>query len=148
MKKHWKKIVLLLFIAALVAFLLATAGELLTFDALKKNSAELARYVEEHYMLSLIIFAAVFVSTSFFIPGALILTISGGFLFGGALGALYASLFSTVGASMAFLTSRYLIGNSIQKHYPRQLARFNKEISRRGSNYLFVLRIIPVMPFF
>lgn len=148
MKKYWKKISLLLLMMAVIVFVLFTLGDLLTFEALKKNSAELARYVQDHYVVSFLVFAAAFLSTAFFVPGALILTISSGYFFGAVQGALYASLFSTAGATLAFLASRYLIGTWVQTHYKKQLKRFNEEIASHGSNYLFVLRVIPVMPAF
>jgi uncharacterized membrane protein YdjX (TVP38/TMEM64 family) len=148
MKKYWKKISAFFVIVALILILLPVAWELFTFEAVKKNSAELETYVEAHYLLSLFTFAAAFIVTAFFIPGALILTVSGGFLFGPMAGAVYAALFSTIGSSLAFLMSRYLIGAWVQKRYRKQLNRFNEEMSRHGHNYLFVLRVIPVLPSF
>jgi uncharacterized membrane protein YdjX (TVP38/TMEM64 family) len=87
-------------------------------------------------------------TTAFFVPGALILTVSGGFLFGVARGALYGAFFLTAGSVLAFLLSRHLIGEWIQKRYETQLRRFNREVARHGVNYLFILRVIPVMPAF
>lgn len=139
---------LLFFILVLATVLLSAAGELLTFEALKKNGRALADRVEEHYFISVFAFAAAFISTAFFVPGALVLTVSGGFLFGAALGSVYAALFSTAGCILAFLLSRHLIGEWIQKKFGQQFKRFNEEIRRHGPNYLFVLRIVPVMPSF
>lgn len=138
----------LFLIIILIALLILGASELVTFEALKKNSQAIAAYVEEHYLISVFTFAAAFFSTAFFVPGALILTVTGGFLFGALIGALYASVFSTAGSTLAFLMSRHLIGAWVQRRFKKELRRFNEEISRHGHNYLFVLRIVPVLPSF
>jgi uncharacterized membrane protein YdjX (TVP38/TMEM64 family) len=71
-----------------------------------------------------------------------------GFLFGVVEASVYVNLAATAGATLAFLSSRYLIGNWIQERFRAHLAGFNSEIRRYGSNYLFLLRVVPVMPFF
>jgi uncharacterized membrane protein YdjX (TVP38/TMEM64 family) len=86
--------------------------------------------------------------TAFVIPGTLILTAAAGFLFGFGAGTVYSLLAACFGATMAFLTSRYLIGSWIQKKYDRQLQFLNNEISRHGHNYLLFFRIVPALPFF
>ena len=89
-----------------------------------------------------------FVYTAFFVPGAIVSAIAGGFLFGVVMGTIYVNIGSTIGATIAFLAARYLMGEWIQQRYAQQLAMFNKEIARHGINYLIVLRIAPVLPFF
>jgi uncharacterized membrane protein YdjX (TVP38/TMEM64 family) len=74
--------------------------------------------------------------------------VASGFLFGVAAGAVYVNIASTSGAVLAFLCSRYLIGNWIQKRFSARLKSFNKEILRHGHNYLLFLRIVPIIPFF
>lgn len=150
MTKYGKKAVFLLVSAVLIAlFLLSTRyNDLLTVEFLKSNSDRLIGHVQEHYAVSLVVFGVLFISTAFFLPGALVFTLAGGFLFGAWLGAFYASVFLTAGASFAFLLSRYLLGDWIQSRYAGHLERFNREVTRRGTNYLFFLRVVPVMPFF
>lgn len=148
MKKYWKKILLLLLVALLAAVLFVTAGEVITFEALKQHSDELRTAVLDHYALSVFLFGAAFVMTAFFVPGALALTVAGGFLFGAPLGALYAAFFSAGGSLLAFLLSRHVIGAWVQQRYRTQLVRFNDEFTRHGPNYLFVLRVTPVLPSF
>jgi uncharacterized membrane protein YdjX (TVP38/TMEM64 family) len=148
MKKYWKKILLILAVFAVAIFAAKNAGEMITFEAFKANSSALAIYVERHYARSLMIFAVGHVSAAFFIPVTLILTLAGGFLFGGVPGALYGSLFSTFGATLAFLFARHLVGHWIQKKFENQLKTFNEEIHRHGLNYLLVLRVVPLMPAF
>jgi uncharacterized membrane protein YdjX (TVP38/TMEM64 family) len=148
MTKYWKKILLTVLITVLCAVLFVSLGEVITLDSIKRHSATLQRFVEERYLLSVALFGLAMVTTAFFVPGALVLTVTGGYLFGAGPGTLYTSLFSTVGAGLAFLLSRYLIGAWVQEHYWKQMKSFNNEIARHGPNYLFVLRIVPVMPAF
>jgi uncharacterized membrane protein YdjX (TVP38/TMEM64 family) len=81
------------------------------------------------------------------IPGATILTLTAGFLFG-FFGIIYVNIGATIGAILAFLVARYLIGDWIQKRYGERFASFNREIAENGYNYLLTLRFIPLFPFF
>lgn len=130
------------------AFFAFDAHRALTFETIKQNRDALLVFARDHSVVAAVLFCAVYLSTAFFVPGALVLTMLGGFLFGTLTGALYANLSAAAGACMAFLVSRYLIGTMIQQRYPQQLRRFNNEIDRHGPNYLLVLRIVPVLPFF
>jgi uncharacterized membrane protein YdjX (TVP38/TMEM64 family) len=87
-------------------------------------------------------------SVALSIPGAAILTIAGGFLFGVLPTVLVVNLAATVGAAGAFLASRYLVGKYFQEKYSEKLEKFNKEILSHGHNYLLILRLIPIFPFF
>jgi len=94
-------------------------------------------------------FIAVYVLvTALSIPGAVILTLAGGFLFCTAAGVIYIDAGATAGAACAFLSARYLLGNRLQQKYGGQLEKFNKEMDLNGANYLLTLRLIPVFPFF
>lgn len=148
MKKYWKKILLLFLVAILILAAFVLLDDLLTFESLKKNSEKLERFVQHHYLIAVIGFAAAFFSTAFIVPGALVLTLAAGFLFGALEGAFYTSLFLTASSTVAFLVSRYIIGGWVQRRYQEQLRRFNAEIERHGMNYLFILRVVPVMPAF
>jgi uncharacterized membrane protein YdjX (TVP38/TMEM64 family) len=123
-------------------------NEYLTFDNLKENRIVLYSFVEDHYFSSVILFVAAVVTTGFFVPAAIPMILVGGFLFGIFWGTIYVNLGFTVGATLAFLFSRYVIGNWIQHRYESQLRSFNDEISRHGRNYLITLRMIPLFPFF
>lgn len=145
-----KKLIIIVAITVSLGLLirLSHVHDYLTFEHLKENRYLLQRFVSDHYPLSVAVFMTFHISTAFFVPAALILTIAGGFLFGVFLGALYVNLGALIGAVLAFLASRFLIGNWVQKRYRRQLKRFNQEIDKHGANYLFVLRIVPMLPFF
>jgi uncharacterized membrane protein YdjX (TVP38/TMEM64 family) len=123
-------------------------NEYLTFDNLKENRTILYSFVEDHYFSSVIIFIAIVVTTGFFVPAAIPMILVGGFLFGIFWGTIYVNLGFTVGATLAFLLSRYVIGNWIQHRYGDQLRSFNDEVTRFGRNYLITLRMIPLFPFF
>lgn len=122
--------------------------EHITFDLIIKHKDALKQSVKNNYIISVAIFIAVYVSTAFFIPGALLLSLLAGFLFGTILGAVYINVGATIGATLSFLAARYLLGNWIQRKYAVSLSAFNKEISVNGHRYLFTLRVVPIMPFF
>ena len=148
-RKHWKKLALfLLLVAAVGAYRAFGLGDYLTFEKLKENRASLRFFVAGHYSTSVFVFIAVYLSTALFVPGAVALTLAAGFLFGVLAGVVYVNIAATTGAVLAFLCSRYLIGNWIQKKFSARLKSFNREIERHGQNYLLVLRIIPLFPFF
>jgi uncharacterized membrane protein YdjX (TVP38/TMEM64 family) len=144
-----KKIILIALVIVAFGFLwFSDPGRFLTFENLKQNREMLQHFVNEHYMGSVFIFILIFMSTAFIIPGAIIISVAGGLFYGVLLGMLYINIGSTVGATMAFLTARYLIGQWVQKKYHVQMETFNREIDRHGTNYLVTLRIVPVLPFF
>jgi uncharacterized membrane protein YdjX (TVP38/TMEM64 family) len=147
--KHWKKIALfVLLVAAVGTYTALGLGDYLTFEMVKEHRAALRFFVDGHYATSVIVFIAVYLSTALFVPGAVVLTLAAGFLFGVVAGVVYVNIAATTGAVLAFLCSRYLIGKWIQKKFSAPLKSFNREIERHGQNYLLVLRIIPLFPFF
>ncbi len=140
---------LILFIAVIVMVRYSPLGSIFTFENLKQHREALVAAVRDNYALSVAIYIAVYILTAALsVPGALILTLTGGFLFGTLASTVYVDIGATTGAALAFLSARYLLGNSLQEKYPLQLRKFNEEIKRNGVNYLLTLRLIPVFPFF
>ena len=86
--------------------------------------------------------------TALSLPGAAILTLAAGALFGLAQGLLVASFASSIGATLAFLVSRYLLRDTIKKRFPERLAAIDTGVEKEGAFYLFTLRLVPVFPFF
>jgi hypothetical protein len=127
-----KNAILLLLILLMVVAWYTWLNEYLTFDNLKENRTILYSFVEDHYFSSVIIFIAIVVTTGFFVPAAIPMILVGGFLFGIFWGTIYVNLGFTVGATLAFLLSRYVIGNWIQHRYGDQLRSFNDEVTRFG----------------
>ncbi|HET7319839.1 MAG TPA: TVP38/TMEM64 family protein [Nitrospirota bacterium] len=145
-----KKILLLVFVILTVITLRSSPlGSALTFENLQRNRQALLSFVSAHYVLSVVSFISVYVIVAALsIPGAVILTLAGGFLFGTAAGVLYVDAGATAGAVCAFLSARYLLGDRLQQKYGGQFAKFNGEMVRNGVNYLLTLRLIAVFPFF
>lgn len=150
MTKHKKQILLLvLFIAAIAMLRYSPVGKILTFDNLKQHRDILIVLVQDHYGLTVMLFTGVYIlAAAFSVPGAVILTLGGGFLFGTIAATVYVNIGATAGASFAFLSARYLLGERLQEKYRNQLDTFNTEIAKNGPRYLLTLRLIPVFPFF
>jgi uncharacterized membrane protein YdjX (TVP38/TMEM64 family) len=148
-QNNWKRILLAgVLFTLIVAYFVMDIDEYLTFESLKKHREILLAFVEDNYIIALTIFIFLVLLTAFFLPGIIALTLGGGFLFGTLLSACYVLVSTTLGACLAFIMSRYILGEWIQKKFSDQLVMFNTEIDRHGHNYLFVLRVIPVLPFF
>jgi len=150
MNKQKKQLLLLvLFIGGIVLVRYSPLGTLFTFENLKQHRDSLVALVRENYSLSVLSFVMLYVvTTALSIPGAVILTLAGGFLFGTAASVLYVNVGATAGAACAFLLARYLLGNRLQEKYHGQLEKFNRELDWNGTSYLLTLRLIPVFPFF
>ena len=144
------KIVLVLVIAAIVGvFIWFDLARFLEFEALKARQAEIDALYQERPLSLLIGYFIVYVAvTGLSLPGAAILTLAGGAIFGLLWGTIVVSFASTAGATIAFLVSRYLLRDAIQKRYGDRLKTINEGIKRDGAFYLFTLRLVPVFPFF
>ncbi|PIS11078.1 MAG: dihydrolipoyl dehydrogenase [Bdellovibrio sp. CG10_big_fil_rev_8_21_14_0_10_47_8] len=151
MKKASTRRYLLLAIIGLLAigYFATDAGSYLTLDSLKSNRQLLTSEFQEHPMAIGLAFGLLYVVvTALSIPGAAVLTLAGGAIFGALYGTLIVSISSTIGASLAFLGARYLFRDSIEKKFRERLSSINDGIQREGNFYLFTLRLIPVFPFF
>lgn len=150
MKKYRRQLILLfLLIAAIVAIRLSGIGEYISFDNLQRNKQTLQELVNKNYISSIFLFVVIYIiSTALSVPGATVLTLAGGFLFGTPLAVFCVNVGATAGATLAFLSARYLIGEWVQNRYGGLLKRFNEELSRNGHLYLLTLRLIPIFPFF
>ena len=144
------KIVLVVVIAAAVgAFWYFDLQAYLDFDALRQRSDDLQALRQERPLLMAAAFFAVYVAvTGLSLPGAAIMTLAGGAIFGFWLALLLVSFASTVGATLAFLVSRTLLRDWVQARFARQLGALNTGFARDGAFYLFSLRLVPVFPFF
>jgi len=124
-------------------------ADYLSFDALKTRQSELAGFYAENPLLVIGVFFAVYVvSTALSLPGAAILTLAGGALFGLVIGTVIVSFASTIGATLAFLGSRFLLRGWVQENFGSKLRAINEGVEKDGAFYLFTLRLIPVVPFF
>ena len=120
-----------------------------TLENLKSCQQALSAFTHKHYGYSVALYLLLYsLVAALLVPGAAVLTISGGALFGTLPGALYTIIGATIGSTLAFISIRYGIGRSLQETYKAQLTRFNKELQRNGIYYLFALRLLPIIPFF
>jgi len=145
-----KKLGLLLFlIVAIAAFFLFDLGSYLTLDNLKARQAELALLVEQRPLLLIGGFFLLYVAvTALSLPGAAIMTLAAGAIFGLWLGTLIVSFASVSGASLAFLSSRYLLRDWVKTRFSKRVKAINEGIAKDGAFYLLSLRLIPAFPFF
>ncbi len=145
-----KKIGLLVFaVAAIAMFFSLDLGQMLTLAALKTNYQALMAYYAEHKETTELGFMAVYiVQTALCLPGAAILSLAAGALFGSIMGTVYAVIAATIGATLAFLMTRYLLRDVVLNTFGRRLDVINRELETRGFNYLLFLRLMPVFPFF
>jgi pyruvate/2-oxoglutarate dehydrogenase complex dihydrolipoamide dehydrogenase (E3) component/uncharacterized membrane protein YdjX (TVP38/TMEM64 family) len=123
-------------------------GSLLTLDHLKASRDTLQAQVQAQPLLTAALFFAIYVAAAALsIPGAVILTLAAGALFGLGWGLLIVSFASSVGALLAFLVARYLLRDAIQSRFGKALAPINEGVNKDGTFYLLTLRLVPVFPF-
>ncbi len=144
------RIALFLIVVTLVAaFFVFDLGRFLSLEALKNQREALLSYRDAQPLLTAAAFFGVYVLvTSLSIPGATLLTIASGAIFGLLWGTVLVSFASTLGATCAFLSSRYLFHDALQKKYGSRLRTVNTGIAKDGAFYLFTLRVVPLFPFF
>lgn len=141
----------LVIIAAIViaAFFHFDLTAYLQIDHLKGKQSELADHVAATPLRCAAIYFFIYIAVATLsLPGAAILTIGGGAIFGLLWGTILVSLASTIGATFAFLTSRYLFQDMLNQRFRSRLAIINKGIDEDGPLYLFMLRLVPIFPFF
>ena len=143
---------LLLLFALVAAVLLAWQFglfEFLTLEALKARQAEFQALYAARPVAVLAGFFALYVAvTGLSLPGAAILTLAAGALFGLVTGTILVSFASTLGATLAFLSARYLLRSSVEARFGDRLGAINRGLEKDGAFYLFTLRLVPLFPFF
>ncbi|BER94970.1 TVP38/TMEM64 family protein [Vibrio cholerae] len=145
----YKKLIIAIVLIAIAALLVTQFSQYLTLDVAKAKQAELANYIDAHLLQAALIYFVVYVLlTAFSIPGATVVTLLGAALFGFWLSLLLASFASTIGATLAFLSSRFLLRDWVQTKFADKLQTINQGIERDGAFYLLSLRLIPIFPFF
>ena len=138
-----------LLVLGLAAWFLLDLGQYLTLDALKARQTAIEGIYRADPLLIAAAFFAIYVGlTALSVPGAAIMTLAAGALFGVALGTLIVSFASSIGATLAFLASRYLFRDTVQSRFGARLRGVNEGMERDGAFYLFSLRLVPVFPFF
>jgi pyruvate/2-oxoglutarate dehydrogenase complex dihydrolipoamide dehydrogenase (E3) component/uncharacterized membrane protein YdjX (TVP38/TMEM64 family) len=146
----FKKILLFVIAIILVAlFFHYDLNRLLTLEGLKGSMAQFGQWREQSPLLVIGGFFTLYVLVAALsLPGAAILTLASGALFGLAQGLVIASFASSIGALLAFLVSRYLLRDTIKTKFSERLKAIDAGVKKEGAFYLFTLRLVPVFPFF
>jgi pyruvate/2-oxoglutarate dehydrogenase complex dihydrolipoamide dehydrogenase (E3) component/uncharacterized membrane protein YdjX (TVP38/TMEM64 family) len=145
-----KKLLLLTVIVALIAaFFLLDLGRYLSLEYFATQQAAIESYRASHPWQTALAFFLVYVAvTGLSLPGATLLTLVGGAIFGLVWGTVIISFASTIGATLAFLAARFLLRDGVQRRFGDRLGAINAGVAKDGPFYLFTLRLVPVFPFF
>jgi uncharacterized membrane protein YdjX (TVP38/TMEM64 family) len=144
-----KILIVLAVLVLILLFRILHLDHYLTLSYLKASREQFAQAYAERTVLVIACYMLIYVvATALSLPGAVILTLAGGALFGLVTGTIVISFASTVGATMACLVSRYLLRDWVQARFGDKLQRINEGMEEEGGWYLFTLRLIPVFPFF
>ncbi len=149
-KKTWLKLTITaLFIGALVAFFGLGGEQYLSLEAIKGNRDNLLAYTENHYLVAILLAILIYTaSTAFSIPGATLLSLTVGFLFGRWVGTVVILLAATLGATLVFLAARYLFADTARQKLNSGLAaKLINGFDNNAFNYLLFLRLVPLFPF-
>jgi uncharacterized membrane protein YdjX (TVP38/TMEM64 family) len=144
-----KILLLTLFLSGLGLFFYFGLDRYLSLDQIRDNRDRLLAFTEMHYAVSVALFIGIYcLQTTFSLPGATLLTLTGGFLFGSLPAVLYVNVGATSGATLAFLSARYLFRDWVEARFGKRMASFQEGFSRNGFRYLITFRLIPAIPFF
>ncbi len=144
-----KILILVLFAIAITSFFYFDLGSQLTLANLKEQQAAFdAQYQAAPFLVIGIFFLVYVAATAASLPGALILTLAAGALFGVVAGTIIVSFASTIGATIAFLSSRYLFRDTIKARFGDRLKAIDEGVEKDGPFYLLTLRLVPIFPFF
>lgn len=148
-KSYVQKIVIIIIIIGLIAaFKIFNLGDYLTLSYIKESQEKFQLLYSEHRVTVIAGFMAIYILvTSLSLPGAAIMTLAGGALFGLIVGTILISFASTIGATIACFVSRFILRDWIQGKFGDKLKTINEGIEKEGSFYLFTLRLIPIFPF-
>jgi len=134
---------------AVAAFFYFDLGRFLSLQALKDNRDYLLSFTETHSAAAAALFVLAYIAVAgLSLPGAVILTLAGGFLFGFVWGTLFVNLGATTGATLAFLASRYLLRDWVERKFGKWLGPVQQGFEKNAFSYLMTLRLIPLFPFF
>ena len=150
MRSAFSKFFILALILGLIGtFFLFDLQQYLTLAALKSRQAAFAEFYAGHRLLTIAGYMAIYIlATALSLPGATVLTLAGGALFGLGIGFLAISFASSIGATLAFLAARLVLRDTVQNRFGERLRAINDGVRKEGAFYLFSLRLVPIFPFF
>lgn len=146
----WSKFLLLgVVVAAVLALYFGGGAEYLSLEKLQSLLGAARSHVDAHPLGAALGFAAIYiVVTALSLPGATLLTLFAGAVFGLVEGVVIASFSASIGATLAMLVSRYVFRDAVRRRFGQRLQRIDAGIEREGGFYLFALRLVPLFPFF
>ena len=144
-----KILLVIIIIAVIASYVFFDLGRFLTLSFIQSQLSEIQQFRDENFGLTaLLYFTAYIAITALSIPGAVIVTLLGGAIFGVLWGTLIVSFASSIGATLAFLVSRLLLRDWVQSKFGHYLAPINRGVEKDGNFYLFSIRMVPLFPFF
>ena len=144
-----KAILVLVLIGAIAAYFIFDLGQILSLENFKASQAEIVAAKDANPVLYITGFFLLYVAvTGLSIPGAAIMSLVAGALFGVVVGSIIVSFASTIGATLAFLSARFVLRDWVQTKFGERLRAIDDGLEKDGAFYLFTLRLIPVFPFF
>jgi pyruvate/2-oxoglutarate dehydrogenase complex dihydrolipoamide dehydrogenase (E3) component/uncharacterized membrane protein YdjX (TVP38/TMEM64 family) len=144
-----KILIVVAILAAITAFFAFDLGQYLSLDYFKSQQAAIDDYSRANPGTTVAIYAAVYILvTALSLPGAAVMTLAGGAIFGLLWGTIIVSFASTIGATLAFLAARFLLRDTVQRRFGESMKSINAGVRRDGALYLFMLRLVPAFPFF
>jgi len=143
-----KYLLLIVVAASVAAFFLLDLGRYFSLEYFRSQQAAIDAYYRAHPLQTAAIYFAIYVVvTGLSLPGAAVMTLAGGAVFGLLWGTVIVSFASTIGATVAFLASRFLLRDWVQEKFGDKLKPINDGVAREGAFYLFALRLVPAFPF-
>ena len=142
-------LIILAIIALVVLFKVLGLGQYLTLDYIKASQGKFAQLYTNHRLAVIATYMAIYIIvTALSLPGAAVMTLAGGALFGFWVGFVAVSFASTIGATLACFVARFLLRDWVQNKFGGKLTSINRGIETEGAFYLFSLRLVPIFPFF
>jgi len=136
-------------VLGVIAFRYFNLGQYLTLEYIKASKEKFQALYLQNRLMVISIYTGIYIAvTAMSLPGAAVLTLAGGGLFGLVIGTFIVSFASTIGATLACLVSRFLLGEWVQNRFGEKLVTINNGIEKEGAFYLFSLRLVPIFPFF
>ncbi len=151
MQQKPNRLIMTLLILLGLVFIAYYAGlkNYLSLETLKTYGESLGMFVQAHYSLAVFLYIATYIlAMTLSLPVGVWLTLAGGFIFGALPATLYVLISSTIGATLAFFTVRYILRPYLEQKYAAKLKNFNQELERYGAYYLLMAHQLPIIPFF
>ena len=142
-------LVILIIVAAIAAFFAFDLGQYVSLSYLKAKHLDFKNFYQENVLMTALAYFCIYVLvTSLSLPGALVLTVAGGAIFGVVYGTIIVSFASTIGATLAFLAARFVLRDFVCQKFGNRMQAIDAGMAKNGIFYLFTLRLVPIFPFF